>query len=163
MDKKVIIRQATIVDFKDIQRLNHKLFVKEYRDYDKTLHTRFPYTKNGKEYFKRRITNHRDGFVAVAEIDSKMIGYLIGGLQARKISRIPARYAELENMIVEQKFRGKKIGSKLITYFFEWCKQKKVDYVKVIASSQNFRAQKLYRKMGFGDYDVELLKKISIK
>lgn len=160
MNKKIMIRKATQGDLKDIQRLNHSLFVKEYREYDRTLDTGFPYTTIGKEYFVERMTKPAQGIIAVAELGGKVIGYICGGLQKRKASRIKARYAELENMLVEPKFRGKSVGSQLIAYFFAWCENHKVDYVSVIASSKNFRAQKLYQKMGFRDLDVHFQKKM---
>ena len=163
MNKEVTIRQATIADIKGIQRLNHALFIKEYRDYDKTLNTKYTYSKKGKDYFRWRVINHHDGIIVVAEFNSRIIGYLAGGLLERKPSRLPARYAELENMLVESKFRSKGVGSKLIKYFFSWCEQKKINFVKVTASSQNFRAQKLYHKIGFDDYDVVFLKKMRLK
>lgn len=158
--KEYIIRKATTQDLPFIQKLNHKLFIKEYRDFDKTLDKRYPYTKIGKQYFVFRATMPRQGVLVVAESKGKIIGYLAGGLQKRKISRLPARYAELENMIVESTFRGEGIGSELIKYFFDWCAKKKVNYISVTASGKNSRAQKLYHKMGFANYDVKFLKKL---
>jgi len=64
--------------------------------------------------------------------------------------------AELDNMFVLKEFRGKGIGTKLISSFLDWCKHSKYDRVCVSASAQNTNAIKFYRKFGFKDYVTTL-------
>ena len=56
-------------------------------------------------------------------------------------------------MLIEKRFRAKKLGSKLTKDFIDWCKKNKVDYVSVTSSGKNELALNFYRKFGFKDYD----------
>ena len=157
-----IIRKATPKDLKEILRLNFDLFKKEYKEFDKSLDLEWTYSKESRKYFKSRITK-KDGFVEVINNNGKIIGYLCGGISRRLSYRKEAKYAELENMLIEKKFRGKGLGAKMTKDFLKWCKRNKVDYVSVTASSKNENTIQFYRKQGFKDYDLELEIKLTKK
>ncbi len=143
------IRKATIEDLEDIQKLNLQLFKKEYKEYDKTLNLKWTFGKDGTEYFKKRIK------------DRRVIGYLVGTFHSPEAYRNLNVFAEGENMFILEKYRGKGIGTKLISKFIEWCKEKKAEKIRVIASIQNKKAIELYRKLGFSDYNLILEKEIN--
>ena len=154
MEDSFNIRKAIIKDLKEILRLSLELFKKEYKEFDKSLNLNWTY-KEGKKYFKDKIIK-KDGFVEVVEHKGKTIGYLCGGISERLFYRKKARYAELENMLIEKEFRGKSLGTKLTKDFINWCKKNKVDYISVKASAGNKLAINFYRKLGFEDYDLTL-------
>lgn len=154
MISNINIRKANIKDLKSILRLNFDLFNKEYREYDKSLNLKWTHNA-GNKYFRDRIIN-KDGFVEVIEINNKIIGYLSGGISERKFYRIKAKYAELENMLVDGRFRDKGLGIKLAKDFIDWCKGMKVSYIDVTAFTKNKEAINFYRKLGFRDYDTTL-------
>ena len=155
MKNKIIIRKANIKDLESILKLNSILFKNEYQKFDNTMDLKWTYSKEGKKYFKDNIVK-KNGFVDVAEYNNKIIGYLVGNLSERLSHRKAAKYAELENMIIEKKFRGKGIGRKLTKDFISWCKKNKVNYISVTASAKNKDAISLYKKSGFKDYEVVL-------
>ena len=110
----------------------------------------------GKSYFKKRISG-KNSFIFVAEDKGKIIGYLCGAVRDCPYDyRIIPKYAELENMLVDKKFRGKGTGKKMVEEFLKWCKEKKADVVSVNASIQNKNGIEFYRKMGFNDYSLTL-------
>ncbi len=154
---KIIIRKATSKDLADIQRPNFDLFKKEYNEFDKSLDMEWTYSKEGKKFYSDRIKNE-NSLVKVVERDGKIIGYfcgsLVGGFYRRGI------HAEMEDALVEEKFRSKGIGGKLMKDFLDWCKKQKVNYISAVATAQNEKAIKLYRKLGFKDYTLTLEKKI---
>ena len=156
---KVSIRRATLKDLGTIQGLNNRLFKKEYREYDKSLVLGWPYTKIGKKYFSARIKKN-DGFAFVAEVDDKIIGYLVGGLEKPLTWKKWKKVAELENMLVLKGHRGLGIGTKLIKEFLKWCKEKKVENVRTVASHQNLRGINFYKKLGFKETEVTLEKRL---
>lgn len=158
MKNNFIIRKAEKKDLEDVLRLNFDLFKKEYREYDKSLSLKWTYGV-GKKYFKDRITK-KDGFVEVVENNNKIIGYMCGGMSERLFYRKKARYAELENMIIDKKLRGKGIGKRLTKDFINWCKKNKADYIFVTAFAKNESALNLYRKSGFKDYNLTLEMKL---
>ncbi|OGZ23018.1 MAG: hypothetical protein A3A08_02620 [Candidatus Nealsonbacteria bacterium RIFCSPLOWO2_01_FULL_41_9] len=154
-----IFRKADIKDLKDIRRLDQELFKKEYREFDKSLDLNWEGREGGK-YFKKRILS-KNNFVEVVESGNKIIGYLCGGLSKGLYYRKKARYAELENMLIEEKFRGGGLGTKLAKDFIDWCVNKKIDYVNVSASAENKPSVGFYRSLGFKDCDLILRIKLS--
>jgi len=157
MINSVKIRRADIKDIKDIKdilRLNFDLFKKEHEEYDRSLNLKWTYN-DGEKYFSDRIIK-KNGFVEVAEAKGKIIGYLCGGISERKFYRRKAKYAELENMLIGDNFRGKGIGTRLTEDFINWCKRNKVNYIAVTASAQNKQGVDFYRTLGFKDYNLTL-------
>lgn len=152
--EKIIIRRASIKDLEDILRLNFDLFKKEHKEYDKSLNMKWTYGKEGKGYFKKR-AGGKEGLCVVAENNGKIVGYLCGGSHSGGY-RGKAVYAELENMLVDKKLRGKGIGTMLTNEFFKWCKDKKAKYISVTASAQNKPTIEFYRSLGFKDYNLTL-------
>lgn len=152
MKNDILIRKADIRDLEDILKLNFGLFKKE--KYDKSLNLEWTYN-DGKKYFKNRIIK-KGGFVEVAKVKGIIVAYLCGGISDRLFYRKKAKYAELENMLVAESFRGRGIGTRLTKDFINWCKENKVDYIAVTASARNKQAIDFYRKLRFKDYNLTL-------
>ena len=153
------IRGARPGDLPRIQELNLLLFKKEHVEYDKTLECDWTFGEEGTQYFRDRI--EKEGCCAlVATKGGAIIGYMVGGISESESYRKASKSAELENMFTLDEFRGKGIGKALLGGFFDWCKAKKVDRVKVVASSENKRGVEFYRRLGFRDYSLTLEKEI---
>jgi len=155
--KTITIREANKKDLNDILRLNLDLFKKEFKEFDKTLNVKWTYSKEGKDYFSERITG-KDAFVAVAINNEKIVGYICCELNEDHANIV--KKAKLENIMIDEEYRGQKIGSKLVKKFFEWCKTKKIKNILVTASAKNSPGIRFYKRMGFNDYDVALEKKL---
>lgn len=153
-----IIRKAQIRDLKDILRLNFKLFKKEYRGFDKSLDLNWTYG-NGKKYFRDKIVK-KDSFVEVVENKGEIIGYLCGGITRGLFYRKKVKYAEMGDILIEKKFRGSGLGTKLTRDFINWCKKNKVDYISATASVKNKSAINFYKNLGFGEYNLTLERQI---
>lgn len=153
------IRKATINDLETIQKLNEKLCLKEFKEFDNTINPKFPLLEQGKSYFLERITKE-DGCLFVALENDKVIGYLAGGIIEPESYRILKKIAEAENMFVLEEHRSRGIGSRLLEEFVKWCKSKKINKIKVIISSGNSQSINFHKKNGFSDYNIVLEKKI---
>jgi hypothetical protein len=149
------IRKATIKDLKEVQKLNLLLFQKEYKEYDKFLNLNWTFGERGTKAFKKVLTN-KDRCTFVAEYNGKIIGYLAGGISTPEFYRNLPKVAELYNTLILEKYRNKKIGTKLYSEFVKWCKNKKFKIIKVQASAPNKKAINFYRKNGFKDYTLIL-------
>jgi len=162
MTEEFIFRKAKIKDLKDIQRLNFELFKKEYKEFDRTLNLNWTRSEKGKKYFKEKIIGN-DNFVEVIEWNNKIIGYICGHIKKKEGEefRISAKYAELDNMLIEREYRRKGLGTKLTNDFKSWCRQNKVDYIWVMASAKNKPSIKFYKKSGFKEYTLWLDLKIN--
>jgi len=152
----VIIRRASLEDLNTIQELNNSLFKLEKENYDSTLVKDWPLSKEGKEYFFDLIKNH---YVIVATIDNIIVGYLAGSIE-EKGSYVEVQYGEINNMIINDKYRGLGIGRLLIDNFKEYCKTKNISNIKVVASYKNKNAIEFYHKNGFEEFDITLTTKI---
>ena len=154
--EKVIIRKAGLEDLTSIQKLNDNLFDLEFNNFDDTLKREWALEKEGQEYFEDMIKN---GIVFVAQIENKIVGYLAGSI-CEPISYITESFAELDNMCIDNEYRRFGIGTLLISSFKEYCKEKKIQNIKVTASAKNSRAIQFYIKNGFEDYNITLKCKI---
>lgn len=158
--KGVKTRRARPSELKIIQDLNYTLFQSD-KERDEFLNHRWPYIKDGKEYFKKRIAG-KNGICLVAEVDGKVVGYLAGGLKKVRSWR-PVKRTELENMLVIEKFRSKGIGDKLVKEFLKWSKEKGVKRAQVVAYVTNVRAIKFYKRMGFAPESISLETPIKLR
>jgi len=152
----VFIRKATLEDLSTIQELNNSLFKLEKENYDPTLVNDWPLSEEGKDYFLDLINNH---YVIVALLDNNIVGYLAGSIE-EKGSYVEVQYGEINNMLVNDEYRGYGIGKSLIDNFKEYCRTKDILNIKVVASYKNKNAIEFYRKNGFEEFDITLTTKI---
>lgn len=156
---EIVLEKATSKDLEYIQKLNRKLFVREFEKYNKLLNIKWTFGEKGTKYFNELIQNN---FVYVAKINNNIIGYLAGSIHNVN-ECFTKKFAEIENMYIENQYRRLKIGSKLIIKFKDWCKENKIEYIKVSAWSQNIEAINFYKNNDFIDYEKTLICKLEEK
>ena len=147
------IRKALIKDLQRIQELNNKLFDLELAKFDSHLIKNWPLSDEGAIYFKNAILN---SFVIVAEIDNKVVGYLLG--EESSIPYYDFKIAELCNMCIDENYRGRGIGNALYQEFENYFKERGITRFIVTASFKNENAKAFYRKMGFEEANSTLTK-----
>lgn len=147
----MLIRRANVKDLESIQNLNSKLFDLEYNNFDNSITLEWPLTLEGKEYFSNAIESQ---ICFVAEDNSKVIGYLIGSIT--ECSYISEKRAELDNMYIDINYRNLGIGNKLVNEFKNWCVNKNVKSIIVVASKQNEKAINFYKNNLFEEYNITL-------
>ena len=104
------------------------------------------------KYFEDLIKNE---YVIIAIEDENIIGYLAGTIN-EKCSYELLQYGEINNMLVDNNYRGSGIGKQLINCFKEYCKSKNINNLKVVASAKNLNAIEFYKKQGFKNFDITL-------
>lgn len=152
----IIVRKAKLEDLNVIQNLNNQLFKLEKENYDSTLVQDWPLSEDGKQYFEDLIINH---YVIVAIKDETIVGYLAGSIN-EKGSYEEIQYGEINNMLIDNMYRGFGIGKMLIDNFKNYCKDNGIMNLKVVASAKNTKAIKFYKNNGFNDFDITLTTKI---
>lgn len=145
----ISIRKAGINDLEDIRRLNNELFELEINNFDDTLVSGWPYTEEGLDYYKDLINNY---YVYVAIKDDVVVGYLAGSIL--EYSHIKHKYAELNNMCINNNYRGLGIGTKLIDQFKSDMKNNNITEIRVTASYKNENAKKFYELKGFYEFET---------
>ena len=148
----ITIRCANLGDVELIQKLNYKLFELEKENFDSTLILDWPLSKEGKKYFEDLINNE---YVIIALEDENVIGYLAGSINEKGSYEL-IQYGEINNMLVDDKYRGLGVGKQLINQFKEYCKSKNITNLKVVASAKNKNAIDFYKKQGFEDFNITL-------
>jgi len=103
------------------------------------------------EYFKRLV---REGVILVAEIDSKIVGFVFGEFSKEE------DWAELTGVAVLEEHRGKGIGSKLINEFENVIRGKKISSIEVNAHVETLA--KFIHKFGYekGESYINCKKKL---
>lgn len=69
------------------------------------------------------------------------------------------RVAILEDMVVAPDYRQQNIGSSLINYAIEHCKNKRCKRITLLTDSDNYSAQAFYKKQGFIGSDMQVFRK----
>ncbi len=140
----MLIRKATLKDLQRIQELNNQLFELELANFDKFLIKDWPLSSEGRQYFKNAI---KESFVIVAEIDDKVVGYLLG--EESNIPYYNFKIAELCNMCIDSNYRKQGIGNALYKEFEKSFNEQGITHFIVTASFKNENAKAFYKKMGF--------------
>lgn len=159
--EKVLIRKGAIKDLKAVQELNLLLFKKEQKEYEPAYNLKWTFGPVGTEVFTRNLSE-KDRCAFIAEINGKVIGYIAGRLLStdRYASRTVENFAEIDNMFVLEKYRGKGIGTQLVKAFLKWSKARKVDRIKVVTAAKNKKGQNFYKQNGFKEHDIVLEAKL---
>lgn len=143
------IRRANIDDLRKIQELNNELFDLELNSCDYTLVKDWPLSIDGEEYFKDLILKD---YVYVCVDEGIVVGYLAGSIV--DVSYIKNKYAEVNNMCVSDKCRGKGVGHLLLEAFKSDVKDLGIMELRVTASSKNSNARSFYERNDFKEFEV---------
>lgn len=129
LKQKMTIRKAQVKDKKEISGLYYQLY---------------PEHKGAKKLIP--IQNFRaKNLLFVAEEENKIIGFVWGTFINYGISR----YGYIEELFVNKKFRGKKIGTFLVKRILEEFKKLKVWALFVSLSKEDKMVLNFYKKLGF--------------
>lgn len=150
------IRKVNINDYEDIVNLYKQLFDSEKKFDDNIVRT-YKIDEKEEKRIKKNIKS-RKGIFLVAEIDNKIVGLIDGYIMESIYYNEKISY--LAHLCVDEKYRNKEIGSKLIEEFSEISKKKGAKYITLSAFEKNIPATNLYNKHGFESYSVYYMKKM---
>jgi GNAT superfamily N-acetyltransferase len=150
------IRRAKKKDLDTIIKLNRELFLFEKNFSDK-YNVEWPTQQAGIDYFRYRIES---GIVFLADEDGRAIGYVCGKVFDNYFNMKDPHLAELENMFVEEGYRGKGVGKMLIEEFEKECRAEGAKAISVRSIIRNSNAVEFYKSVGFDAEWVDLYKEI---
>lgn len=112
--------------------------------------------------FMRQQCLQKKGKIFVAVIDEALVGFSCVWFeeQFEEILAYPTRSAYISDLIVTQKSRGKGVGSSLMARAEAYAIEHDTPLLKIGVLSRNQSAVELYRKLGYRDYAITLVKKI---
>lgn len=135
------IRGAKKEDTKEIAKLMY-----QYDVYENNLDKRIEissiksYEKEISEFSKNKST-----IFLVGEENGEIVGFINFVIDKRGKIKIGV----LQDIFVKEKFRGKKIGEKLVNYVLTKMEKERCQFVKSAVRVKNKKAQKFWERQGF--------------
>ena len=99
--------------------------------------------------------------IFIAEVDGKIIGYVMFVKKVETPLKLKYDYALITDLYVKPEYRGKGIGKKLLLTVLEYLKREGVKYVEITVWANNIKAINLYKKLGFKEYSIRMIKQLS--
>lgn len=138
-DFMITCRVAKMEDIKELGRLLNKLFTQEAEfTPDEIVQERA---------LAKIISDENIGEIFVAEKDDEIVAMV--NILYTLSTALGAKAAILEDMIVDERYRGQDIGSTLMDFALECIKAKGCMRVTLLSDSDNFKAHEFYEKHGF--------------
>lgn len=143
-DMKVIIRTGKINDAEAILHIQRD--VAEENEYLISVPDELDKTRDEQISWVQRLIENETETIIVAEIDDKVIGWLVFQSPNRKRLSHTGSFG----MMIHKDYRGIGIGKMLITELLDWAeKNPLIEKVSLGVFSTNRRAISLYKRMGF--------------
>ncbi|ADE11138.1 GNAT family N-acetyltransferase [Sideroxydans lithotrophicus] len=98
------------------------------------------------------------GKLFVARIDGKVVG--MANVLITISTAEGGRALLLEDVIIHRDHRGRGLGRKLVEHVLHWAKLRGIVRVTLLADRDNHPAQDFYRKLGFVDSNMTVLRKL---
>jgi len=103
------------------------------------------------------IDNDACGAAWFLEADGKVAGYLV--LTIGYSLEFHGRYGLLDELFIEESFRGQGLGTQALAFAEEVCRLRGLRAVRLEVGRGNPRVQALYQRAGFHAHDRDLMSK----
>ncbi|VVB79256.1 Mycothiol acetyltransferase [uncultured archaeon] len=153
----MIIRTATKKDIPELTVLFTEL-LKQHQTYPNypQLHKNLASRMNS--FVKKEMAKSRTKFF-IAEVDKKVIGFMIAYTLKRPAMYQSRRFGWIEG-IVAKEYRRKGIGESLTKEALKWLKKKGVKRVELEVNVKNEKGINAWVKYGFKEYEMILYKSL---
>jgi len=153
----VIIRECNLQDKKDYWKLNLQ-FMDEVREKNPYWQSICNPTQEEMDFvFKYILNNPQSIKVFLAIFDEMVVGYANIFMNFSVWSKGIA--LSIDDLYVNPQFRGKKIGSKIMSEIEDYARKNKYKRLQLHAEMDNESAHGLYRRLGFHDEEMLYFKK----
>jgi ribosomal protein S18 acetylase RimI-like enzyme len=95
---------------------------------------------------KNLVSNPDFALIAAIDHEKKVI---CGMASVYFIKTLMKNAALIEDVVVDEKYRGKKIGERLVKKLIETAKDRNVEFIDLTSAPEKEPANKLYQKLGF--------------
>ncbi|MDK9694453.1 MAG: GNAT family N-acetyltransferase [Sulfurimonas sp.] len=135
----ITYRVACAQDVKELCRLLNELFTQEVEF--------TPDEASQERALAKIISDESIGEIFVASRDGEIVATV--NILYTLSTALGAKAAILEDMIVDERYRGQDIGSSLMDFALKCIKAKGCMRVTLLSDDDNFKAHKFYEKQGF--------------
>lgn len=153
--ERLKLRKATIKDLKLIDCFQDKLV-----NYERKLDPLIRKGKNIRFYpekeIKRMLCSSNSLFL-IAEINNNVVGCGVGKIEKTFGNWcVYKKRGYIGHMFVDENYRRKGIGKKIMSQLIKWFKSKKIKFIRLCVYANNQKTINAYRKYGFKDYTFEM-------
>lgn len=148
--EEIIIRPAALADLDKLLAFEQGIITAE-RPFDVTLrdgHINY--------YDIAKMITADNVEVAVAELNSEIIGSGYARIDDSKPYLKHIQHAYLGFMYVDPKYRGKGINQQILNYLKQWAASKNLTELRLDVYNENLPAIKAYEKIGFTKLLIEM-------
>jgi ribosomal protein S18 acetylase RimI-like enzyme len=162
---EIRLREYKTTDYPTI-----KFFVEEMQDYISSIDNdkriiRHP--KFGTVYTNKMVKNvkNQEGKIYIAQLTNGIpIGFVAGFVliqdNENKLSVIKTKTGYINKIYLQEEYRGNKFGTQMIARMEKYFKSIKCDGIWIEVDAFNNSALNHYKKIGFQEREIALLKKI---
>lgn len=152
------IKQASITNLDDLIEIAKQTFWETFAPFnDPNEMNNYLKESFSKEKLKNEMMNENSEFY-VAEVNSKIIGYLKINFNSSQTELKEDIGMEIERIYVLNEFHKKKIGYKLFEKALERAKNKSLHYIWLGVWEKNLTAIEFYKKIGFVEFSKHIFK-----
>lgn len=144
------IRKARQCDTEDIVEL-----WKEFMDFHKQHDAHFSRSRKGHLQFKDFVSKKisaRSALVLVAQMDRRVVGYVIASIDAYPPVFVDKRYGAIYDLMVDAGFRHRGIGRRLFSETRKWFRKKGIKRMELSVAVSNRLAVRFWNRVGFKTY-----------
>jgi len=156
MKQQTVIRLIHERDIEVVGRLWYELSL-----YHEPYHAYYEVKKDSKGQLVSHVRDllHRDCIVYVAEEEGAVVGFVTGYIIRRNPQLLVERVGKVDNIFVSESCRGLGIGRSLLERLFSHYKDQRVKFIEISCDVENVQALQLYKRLGFQEQKVMLIKK----
>jgi GNAT superfamily N-acetyltransferase len=85
--------------------------------------------------------------VFVADEADKIVGFI--QVNRESVTLVAGPRAEISALVVDEKYRGKKVGSQLIEVAENWCRNQNLPLIRIRSNIKRETAHKFYQNRGY--------------
>ena len=100
-----------------------------------------------------KILSEKQGNVLFIKLDEQIVGFIYYYIEDED-----KKVIHLSKLFIEEEYRDKGVGKQAIALFEDWIKAKGYKYATINVFVHNQRALGLYKKLGYADRFIDLIK-----
>ena len=151
----MIIRKAAKKDGQDLIKLFRAMVAYHQRIYTKDDKFYNREAESVREIWKRFINKNipdKSSQIWIAHDNGKPVAYAIGLIKENIPVYSIKRYGFISDLYVDQKYRGKGVGKKLIDRLREFFRKEEIKFISLEVNHNNYDSIRFYEKCGFKEY-----------
>lgn len=139
---------ATAIDLESLLTLMREFYAIEHLPFDEAVAARG---------LAQAFADPSAGAVFLIQADAEVVGYMVLGFNFSL--EFHGRYAWIDELYVRGAYRGQGLGTAALAFVERLCRERGFAAVRLEVARRNRGAAALYRRLGYEDYDRDLLTK----